>query len=448
MSSVLTSFLVGIGWDTSSFDQGTKHIESSMGSVKSSVLQTAASIGTLTALTGAGLKFAKSTSEIDNFTRSIGVGRSDLLAFGGALQGMGGDADSAIGILTSLEQKRASILTGETGWIAPAARAGIDTNSILQATDSLDAVLRLSDQFQQLSAQQRLNAADALGFDPATVAFLSQGRDVVEATLNQYRDARPLVDGLTEASRDLTQEWSRLEALAGGIGDKVQSKLIPAITQATTVVTEFLNANKQAIDAGIEKYGTPENIEAASVAAAGAGVSTAGAVAGSLLQRFGLTGTGSLVAGGARLAGGVGIAYGVADIASREINNALIGYDWYREADRWLGQATMNATGYSAVGKWDFAPEGDPRLGGMTRDSWWDFGNVYEGVSRESLYQFTAPDSAWTPGYGSGPKPQPTTINVNATLEMDGKVLADKVLSVVSDSNQAALDDLQSTTER
>ena len=425
MSSVLTSFLVGIGWDTSSFDQGTKHIESSMGSVKSSVLQTAASIGTLTALTGAGLKFAKSTSEIDNFTRSIGVGRSDLLAFGGALQGMGGDADSAMGILTSLEQKRASILTGETGWIAPAARAGIDTNSILQATDSLDAVLRLSDQFQQLSAQQRLNAADALGFDPATVAFLSQGRDVVEATLNQYRDARPLVDGLTEASRDLTQEWSRLEALAGGIGDKVQSKLIPAITQATTVVTEFLNANKQAIDAGIEKYGTPENIEAASVAAAGAGVSTAGAVAGSLLQRFGLTGTGSLVAGGSRLAGGAGVAYGVSDIASRFADEQLQQIPGYQELDAAFTRKAYDVTG------WDLSR-----------------GNVYEGVSRESLYQFTAPDSAWTPGYGSGPKPQPTTINVNATLEMDGKVLADKVLSVVSDSNQAALDDLQSTTER
>lgn len=425
MSSVLTSFLVGIGWDTSGFDQGTKHIESSMGSVKSSVLQTAASIGTLTALTGAGLKFAKSTSEIDNFTRSIGVGRSDLLAFGGALQGMGGDADSAIGILTSLEQKRASILTGETGWIAPAARAGIDTNSILQATDSLDAVLLLSDQFQQLSAQQRLNAADALGFDPATVAFLSQGRDVVEATLNQYRDARPLVDGLTEASRDLTQEWSRLEALAGGIGDKVQSKLIPAITQATTVVTEFLNANKQAIEAGIEKYGTPENIEAASVAAAGAGVSTAGAVAGSLLQRFGLTGTGSLVAGGARLVGGAGIAYGVADIASRFADEQLQQIPGYQELDAAFTRKAYDVTG------WDLSR-----------------GNVYEGVSREPLYQFTAPDSAWTPGYGSGPKPQPTTINVNATLEMDGKVLADKVLSVVSDSNQAALDDLQSTTER
>ena len=426
MSSVLTSFLVGIGWDTSGFDQGTKHIESSMGSVKSSVLQTAASIGTLTALTGAGLKFAKSTSEIDNFTRSIGVGRSDLLAFGGALQGMGGDADSAMGILTSLEQKRASILTGDTGWIPTAARAGINTDDILQASDSLDAVLRLSDQFKNLSAQQRLNAADALGFDPATVAFLSQGRDVVEATLNQYRGARPLVDGLTEASRDLTQEWSRLEALAGGIGDKVQSKLIPAITQATTVVTEFLNANKQAIDAGIEKYGTPDNIEAAGVAAAGAGVSTAGAVAGSLLQRFGLTGTGSLVAGGARLAGGAGIAYGVSDIASRFADEQLQQIPGYQELDAAFTRKAYDVTG------WDLSR-----------------GNVYEGIARESLF----PDmSTWmSGGFGmqaTPARPQPTTINVNATLEMDGKVLADKVLSVVSDSNQAALDDLQSTTER
>lgn len=425
MSSVLTSFLVGIGWDTSGFDQGTKHIESSMGSVKSSVLQTAASIATLTALTGAGLKFAKSTSEIDNFTRSIGVGRSDLLAFGGALQGMGGDADSAMGILTSLEQKRASILTGDTGWIPTAARAGINTDDILQASDSLDAVLRLSDQFKNAAPQQRLNMADALGFDPATVAFLSQGRDVVEATLNQYRDARPLVDGLTESSRDLTQEWSRLEALAGGIGDKVQSKLIPAITQATTVVGDFLSANKQAIDAGIDKYGTPENIESAGVAAAGAGVTTGGAVVGSLLQRFGLTGTGSLVAGGARLAGGAGIAYGVSDIASRFADEQLRQIPGYQELDAAFTRKAYDVTG------WDLSR-----------------GNVYEGTAREPLYQFTAPDSAWTPGYGSGPKPQPTTINVNATLEMDGKVLADKVLSVVSDSNQAALDDLQSTTER
>jgi len=154
-------------------------------------------------------------------------------------------------------------------------------------------------------------------------------------------------------------------------------------------------------------------------------------VAGSLLQRLGLTGTGSLVAGGARLAGGAGIAYGVSDIVSREIADLLGDNEWYKQNDIWLSQQMLNATGYAAVGKWQFAPEGDPRLGDMTRDSWWDFG----------------PGSGW--GFQpTPPRPQPTTINVNATLEMDGKVLADKVLSVVSDSNQAALDDLQSTTER
>lgn len=430
MSSVLTSFLVGLGWETSSFDQGTKHIESSMNSVKSSVLQTAASIATLSALTGAGLKFAEKTSQIDNFTRSIGVGRSDLLAFGGALQGMGGDANAAMGILTSLEQKRASILTGETGWIPTAARAGIDTNAILQATDSLDAVLRLSDQFQKASSQQRLNMADALSFDPATVAFLSQGRGVVEATLNQYRNARPPIKGLIEASRDLTQEWSQLQTLAGGIGDKVQSKLIPAITSATGVVNEFLNANKQAIDAGIEKYGTPENIEAAGVAAAGAGVSAVGGIAGSLMQRFGLTGTGSLVAGGARLAGGAGIAYGVSDIVARAIDEQLSQFQWYNTSGEAFSQGILNATGYFPTKEYGFISEDDPRLG-RQRDSWWDFGN-----SGSFGFQPTPP------------RPQPTVVNVNATLEMDGKVLADKVLSVVSDSNQAALDDLQSTTER
>lgn len=429
MSSVLTSFLVGIGWDTSNFDQGTKHIESSMGSVKSSVLQTAASIATLTAMTGAGLKFAKTTSEIDNFTRSIGIGRSDLLAFGGALQGMGGDADSAMGILTSLEQKRASILTGETGWIAPAARAGIDTNAILQATDSLDAVLRLSDQFQNLSAQQRLNAADALGFDPATVAFLSQGRTVVSATLDQYRNARPPVDGLVQASRDLTQEWSQLQSLAGGIGDKVYSKLIPAITSATSEVNKFLTANKAAIDAGIDKYATPENVENAGIVATVLGVSGGGSIAGALLQKLGLTGTGALLGATSRVTGsaavgwGVGTAVresGVLDTAAQEF-----GFKDY--------QQLFNYRMDQLLGK---------NISGMNPGEGPLFGLLSGGAD--------AP-GALTSGWGfqpTPPRPQPTTINVNATLEMDGKVLADKVLSVVSDSNQAALDDLQSTTER
>ena len=429
MSSVLTSFLVGIGWDTSNFDQGTKHIESSMGSVKSSVLQTAASIATLTAMTGAGLKFAKTTSEIDNFTRSIGVGRSDLLAFGGALQGMGGDADSAMGILTSLEQKRASILTGETGWIAPAARAGIDTNAILQATDSLDAVLRLSDQFKNAAPQQRLNMADALGFDPATVAFLSQGRTVVEATLNQYRDARPPVDGLVESSRDLTQEWSRLEALAGGIGDKIQSKLIPAITDVTSEVNEFLTANKNVINEGIDEH---FGAIATSVALLAAG-STMGTIAKLATYIPAIGGGLSMAATAASSMAMLGAAGVVGWNVGTEIRESgvldtvvqQIGYENYQQffnyrMDQLLGN---NVTGMN------------PGEGPL-------FGLLSGGAD--------AP-GALTSGWGfqpTPPRPQPTTINVNATLEMDGKVLADKVLSVVSDSNQAALDDLQSTTER
>lgn len=428
MSQVLTSFLVGIGMETSRFDQGTKHIESSMGSLKSSILQTAGSLTALTALTGAGVKFAKTTSEIDNFTRSIGVGRSDLLAFGGALQGMGGDADSAMNILSNLEQKRASILTGDIGWIPGAAKAGINTDDILQASDSLDAFVRLSAQFQKAAPQQRLNMADALGLDPATVAFLSQGRSVVEATLNQYRDARPEIDGLTESSRELTQEWSRLEALAAGIGDKVESKMIPAITQATTAVGNFLSANKAAIDAGIDKYATPENIKSAGVAAAGAGLSTSGAITGALLQKVGMERAGALIGAGSRLAGGVGIAYGVADIAARTIDEQLNQIPGYRELDAAFTRKAYDLTGVD-----------------LSR------GDVYEGTIRDTFYNFTPSESAWWPGYGSGARPAPVSVTVTPqpiTVELDGQKMGHAMAKFTSDQNQAALDDLRSTTER
>ena len=126
----------------------------------------------------------------------------------------------------------------------------------------------------------------------------------------------------------------------------------------------------------------------------------------------------------------MGIAYGVADIVSRAIDEQLSQFEWYNTHNEAFSQGILNATGYFPTKEYGFLSEDDPRLG-RKRDSWWDFGN-----SGSFGFQPTPP------------RPQPTTINVNATLEMDGKVLAEKVLSVVSDSNQAALDDLQSTTER
>lgn len=426
-ANTLTNFLVGIGWDTTQFDQGTKQIHSSMGSLKSTILQTGVALGAI----GAGVKFAASASQIDNFTRSIGVGRSELLALGGALEGMGGSADSAMGILTSLEQKRASLLTGETGWIATAARAGIDTRDILSATDAMDAFVKLADQFHNMTQQQRLNAAEALGLDPATVAFLSQGRAVVDATIETYRQARPPIDGLTEASRELTQEWSQLEAIAGGLADKVESKMIPAIAQATIAVNRFLQANKAGVDAAIDRYATPENIDSAAVAVAGAGVASTGTLTGAALAKLGLTRSGAIIAGASRLAGGVGVAYGVSDIAARAIDEQMQAYPWYQRADIALTKGFYDLTGLD-----------------ISR------GNVYEGTVRESLYQFTPPESAWAPGYGSGARPQvnvtvtPQPLTINAHLEMDGRAVADKVMQVTSDQNRVAIDDLQSTTER
>lgn len=78
MASVLSSFLVGIGWDTQDFDKGTKNIERSLGGVKTTALQVGA------ALTGAfGAKaltvdFAKRTDTISQFSAALGVAASDV----------------------------------------------------------------------------------------------------------------------------------------------------------------------------------------------------------------------------------------------------------------------------------------------------------------------------------------------------------------------------------
>jgi hypothetical protein len=192
MAKTISNFLVGLGLDLDkkSFDGAASGIDS----IKSKALQ----LGTVVA--GAfGIKaltsdFAASRDQLGKFAETFGVTADDVQAFGNALRLEGGTLEGFMSQLASLEQFRAGLATGDTGFLEAAGRAGLDTRALIEAENATEGFLSLADQFQKMTQQQRIAAAQAIGLDEAGIRLLSNGRNEIERVVDAQRKMRPVTE--------------------------------------------------------------------------------------------------------------------------------------------------------------------------------------------------------------------------------------------------------------
>ena len=185
MSNVISSFLVGIGFD---YDKkSAKQIEGGIDTIKSKALQLGAVVAGGFGLKSLTSDFASSADMLGKFSQVFGVNANEIQAFGNALATEGGTLESFMNQIESIERARARIRVGDVGFFAPAGKAGLDPNVIANANNATDAYLALADSFRSMNNQQRINAAEALGLDESSIRLLSQGRDAVEGLVSKYR---------------------------------------------------------------------------------------------------------------------------------------------------------------------------------------------------------------------------------------------------------------------
>jgi len=250
VSKVISSFLVGLGFNVD--QKGAKEFEGSIDSVRSKALQ----LGSVVA-GGLGIKaltadFAAGRDMLGKFSETFGVSANNVMAIGNALATEGGTLDGFMSQLENLERARARILVGDVGFFAPAAKAGIDPNTIAEANNATEAYLSLANAFQTMNTQQRLNAAEALGLDESSIRLLSRGRDDVNALVEQFRGIRPVTEESTEAAAKFNREWLKVKQNVGGVTDAIAGPL----TMAVANVTEGINSWFSDDQAGrIKKYG-------------------------------------------------------------------------------------------------------------------------------------------------------------------------------------------------
>ena len=437
MSKVISSLLVGLGFDVD--QKGAKEFERSIDSVKSKALQlgkVAAGAFGVKALTA---DFAASRDMLGKFADTFGVLPNDVLAFGNALATEGGSIESFMFQLENLERVRARILTGDVGFFAPAAKAGLDPNVIADAESATDAYIGLANAFATMTTQQRINAAEALGLDEASIRLLSQGRTSVEDIVERFRTIRPVTESSTEAAAEFNRQWVELKQNIGSAADSVSDDILPAINDAIGGINNWIDVNKELVNSNAIVFAGFSSL------VAGSGALNVLKAMARYIPAIGM-GLASVASGSAAVlnVGAAGLAgYGIGTLIEKQLPQ-----DYKLDLGRGIAQ-TLAMFGNEEA---QAALDAEAAAGGYT-DTYQRqaaagyFGNDTPPVRnlseagfaerrREGIESVTRPQAQQTPTR------QDLTIN----MVLDGQVIDRKVVTVVNGIAQTTLDDLSTST--
>jgi hypothetical protein len=441
MANVLTSFIVGIGYDYD--EKGQKQIESGIDGIKSKALQAGAVLAGAFGIKALTSDFANANDELGKFSKTFGIIPNDVAALGRSLQHEGGSLESFMSQIEGIERLRAGLLAGDASFIGRAGVAGIDPSVITNANSATEAYIKLGDQFAKMSSQQRLNAASALGLDEASIRLLSNGTDEVRKLVAAEQQLRPVTSQMTDEAARFNDETQDLSTNIGGIADKISVKLLPRISDVVAGMNDWIGVNRDFINMGIDD--TLESLDKNIITLAGAGalLASGGLLAGlaTMAKTVPLIGSGLAVAAtaAARLSAvGAAIAVSVAgaDIADEQLR-AAFGSN-YDEFDAKVTKGIFDLTGFD-----------------LSR------GGVFEGTEREPFFDGSVTpgaiadqrskslfDSSRSPAQretSGTPRPQ-SQRPIQVNLMLDGQVIDQRIIKVTDQINEQALEDITTST--
>lgn len=438
MANTLTNFVVGIGFD---FDKkGAAQAENAIDGLRKNVLGVGAALAGAFGARQLTSGFAEFGNRVGNFSQTFGVLPDDVRAVGNAFQHVGGSVDGFISQLQTIQKLRSGVQIGETGFIGQAARAGVDVSELINAKDAVQAYLSLADQFQGLSTSQRINAASALGLDASSIRLLSMGSDKLDAMIESEREIRPLTRQMTEDSRAFNIQLQKLSNNIGSVADTISTKLLPPLTAAIASFNDFFSESRLSIISSINKGldFIAENF--ATVASVGGLLATGGLLGGlslmarllpfigTWLSRIAISGA-KLSAIGAAIAGVGSAAYNFIFGDSEDdkpVNSGVnANSSQPQEAQSQSLAKRVISDGQTVADRFAFS-DAPPAL----------INSIVKETSTSDAPAAVTPVSQITP------EARERLPDLKVVLQLDGKVIEEKMIDVMGRHNEIALDQL------
>lgn len=464
MANVITSFLVGIGYDTEELRRGEREISTSMEGVKSLAGTTGAALSA--AFIGVGATASQTAERVNNLrlnTNQLYTSTQYVNDYGNALRSLGGNAADAVSEITRVETAINNLRNkGDASTFTDLAYYGVQIDPLKNAESGGQFMERLSEQFPGLNRDQQQGVANTLGLSPATVELLRKGSDGYRDVLNHVHEVAGLSDDLIEKSRQYNAAIGEAQNRWEGVANTISSAVLPGMTDIINKGSDILS-NVVAPMAERDPVAT-----GAGLSMLGAGI--AGSVAAPLLGAAGLGGVGALagaVAPPVALAGAGTLAWNMNQQDVRNLTGAeLPSWLWDKKvfnesqgdmAGGMIHSDSLLGRGYNAA-KGLFAA--DDTTGPRTASDVLD--QDYEAQKRTYIDTSSYAPEAQVNDYNSAaavgqavaeklyavPLKATVTNNVDMRVELDGRALDSKITEVQQRNNQMTVDDMQSTTAR
>lgn len=352
MANVITSFLVGIGLDTTDFEKGEKRVQTSMEGIRSSTLAIGSAMAS--AAIGAGVRvdqLAEKSRKLQDQLYRTNTQTTWAQGYGVALRELGGNADDAVGRITGLEERLAAIRMGDRSFVDTLGPAGFDAGQLSQAKSAQEFITMAADQFSRATHTQQVNMANVLGLTDAEFKLWQQGGSYVTEHSNKLAEQIGYTESLNQKQYEYSQAWVGLNLELDKAGNTLSNIMLPNMTSLVKLANEYAGAFDKFAQENPETTSTVVNTGAA--VGLGAGILTTGKILGKVP---GLGALGSVAAPAAVAVGG--------GLAANEGWDAIMSY-----SDSTYGKETTgggNIKKNSPLGKiWD--------VGSDAVSSVWDF---------------------------------------------------------------------------
>lgn len=277
MTEYIRELKVRLGLDNSELKTGLKQSENALKSFAKTFNAIASAYLSYKVFKSAITGFADFNAELGNSLQMLGVSAEKVSALGGALKRYGGDTNSAIASLKSLNGALQEAKFGGGALIETAKRYGItfqNANGTLMKSDEL--LESLATQMQHYDKQTQQAIGSSLGLDEAVIRAFSDGsgelqkliRDQKRFGVSTENDIK-ISQAFNNAIMDLQDSWRGITRIFSRIALPILTKIFKAIAG----FVEFLKKHKQlvvAFFAGLVLAMSPLLIMLAKMAAASA----------------------------------------------------------------------------------------------------------------------------------------------------------------------------------
>lgn len=242
MNEILEEFKIVFGFDDKPLQEGIKKTENSLnglGKLFGAITASFISFQGLKALT---VEYADFNVKLNESTSLLGLNAEEVSALGGALERFGGNTDSAISSLKSLNSSLEESKRGQGALVEVSRKYGLSFSPYASATDTLKS---LSKQMGRFSDQQRVVIAQQLGLDDSLVRAFKDGGVELEKQIERQKKWGTATEEDVKISKAFNNAQLDLKDIFGALTREFARVILPSFTKLVELFSSFIEWVRQ-----------------------------------------------------------------------------------------------------------------------------------------------------------------------------------------------------------